>query len=136
MQSLYAQIQFGAQRDTAYSILEGMQGRLEKARLKPNANQSFLDSLQQEILGLTQFIETASNAIIELEASVSQKTKEAYQRGRRHGNNERATGHSSPAAARFHLGREAFRRETISRARQQWPELYQGEPQSIAAIVK
>lgn len=97
-------------------LLTGMYQDLQAYKARPGANADYVEKQERRITTIMSFFRAADGAILEAEEEKSQAYYKGLKKGREEATQE--PHRLDPA------NREAYRSQTISRARSNWPELF------------
>ena len=81
MKTFQREIAFPSSMQLALDTIVEMQKSLNKYKLKPNANEKWVEERQQSIATLLEFIEVSKHTIGELAQEITEVKSAAYQRG-------------------------------------------------------
>lgn len=110
-------IQYTAQRQQFESELTAMFQDLQNYRMRDNANQDYIQKLERRIATLMAFFRSADGAILEAEEERQQAFLKGLEKGRKEQNGQQF--HRLDPSAR-----EMYRAQTISQAREAFPNLF------------
>jgi len=81
MKTFQREIAFPSSMQIALDTIVEMQKSLNKYKLKPNANEKWVEERQQSIASLLEFVEVSKQTIGELSQEITEVKSAAYQRG-------------------------------------------------------
>lgn len=118
---MYGLIVFQEKYDRAVRALGQMKESIERYESKPDHNPKYLAMQQERLTDLVSFIKIAGQALQELEHDRS----EAYSAGVKKGREiEKRNSGAVPIRELRYYDAESYRRDTISKAKAKWAELY------------
>jgi len=121
MKAFQREIAFPSSLQLALDTIVDMQKSLNKYRLKPNANEKWIEERQQSIATLLEFVEVSKQTIGELAEEITEVKSAAYRRGyekaRKEFKHKEEYGNLS-----FHKAedKEKIRAATILNAQEKW----------------
>lgn len=118
---MYGLIVFRENYDKAVRSLGHMKESIERYEAKPDHSPKYLAVQKERLTDLVNFVKIAGQALQELE----HERQEAYSAGVKKGRElEKRSSGAVPLREQRYYDPEAYRRDTINKAKDKWSELY------------